>query len=410
MLFRRHAATANCNADDKTHGRLPRRSFVILTVVMAAVVIHGSLYPYDFDVPANGAGAFRTLVMSWREPPSSFGDLVANILLYGPFGLFGAMAMRAAKRPLVVMSLMGLGLSTVMELVQYYDAGRVTNASDVYLNTFGTFLGAGVGGMLKARSRFPLLQVLSARPMPALLLAAMLGYHLFPYVPTIDLHKYWTSLKPLILTPSIAAYPLFRYFALWLTAGYLVAALAPRRPAAAVAAFVGFVFGCKIVITSLVLSGPEVVGAGLAFAALLVLSNRGKAAALFTAVVLASVVVCERLEPFMFQPATAGFGWMPFRSFMGGSLSVNVPSFAEKFFLYGSLVWVLDKAGLGRLYATSLAALLLFVTSYLEIYLPGRSAEVTDAAIALLAAAIMTALDGWSRRESDAVTGHEVQL
>ncbi len=38
------------------------------------------------------------------------------------------------------------------------------------------------------------------------LLFAWVAWRLYPYVPTIDLHKYWNSLKPIVLYPEIGAY------------------------------------------------------------------------------------------------------------------------------------------------------------------------------------------------------------
>ena len=63
-------------------------------------------------------------------------------------------------------------------------------------------------------------------------------------------------------------------------------------------------------------------------------------------------------------------------------------SFLEKFFLYGAAIWLLTRAGLRLGTATLLIALTLFVTSQAERFLPGRSAEVTDAIMALLIGAI----------------------
>jgi hypothetical protein len=39
------------------------------------------------------------------------------------------------------------------------------------------------------------------------------------------------------------------------------------------------------------------------------------------------------------------FGWLPFLGFMHGSLEVNIMSFCEKAFLYGSLIWLLGRLG-----------------------------------------------------------------
>lgn len=371
------------------------RNFSVVTISIVAVIMHGSLYPYAFRVPPGNLGPVGTLIHSWAKPPTSFGDLVANILLYMPFGFFAMLALRPGpQRRLLLVTLTGLVLCTAIEITQFYDEGRVTNMSDVYLNTFGTWLG-GIGGTLvRSQSRWPLLRTLSAKPIPSLLLIAMLGYHLFPYVPTIDLHKYWDSLKPIVLYPSLAPYPIFRYFALWLTVSYLIAAAAGRRRSQLyIPFFIAFVFGAKIFIVTLELTAPEVIGAAVAVAAWVLALSRMRAAPLAVAAVLCTMVIALRLEPFDFHAATGQFGWLPFRSYLSGSLEVNIKSFFEKFFLYGSLVWISSEAGLRLWKATCIVATLLFVTSLAEIYLPGRSAEITDAVMTLITGAIIAMMN-----------------
>jgi VanZ family protein len=64
-------------------------------------------------------------------------------------------------------------------------------------------------------------------------------------------------------------------------------------------------------------------------------------------------------------------------------------SFLEKAFLYGALIWLLDKSGLRTGMSTILVAIMLFAASWAETYLPDRSAEITDALMALLIGVII---------------------
>jgi VanZ family protein len=370
------------------------RTLLLATVALIAVIVHGSLYPYQFRVPPGMAGPVETLLDSWAAPPSSYGDLVANLLLYVPLGFFGALAIRGGRAlRLCIMTLAGLVLCTGIELAQFYDIGRVTNMSDVYLNTSGTALGAIAALVLANAGRYLPATEIAVNPIPVLLLVAMLGYHLYPYVPTIDLHKYWRSVRPLILNPSLPPYPLLRYVALWLTTSYLIGAIAGfKHSRLLVLLFAACVFAGEILIENLVLSLPELVGAALAIGAWFVIGRSRRAAAPLAAVVLCAAIAVARLEPFNFEAPARDFGWLPFRSFLGGSLGINVASFLEKFFLYGSLVWLSIEVGLSSWLATVLVALFLFVTSVAETYLPGRSAEITDALMVLMIGLIMAAI------------------
>ena len=109
---------------------------------------------------------------------------------------------------------------------------------------------------------------------------------------------------------------------------------------------------------------------------------------------LTTAILALRLAPFQFTTHPVPFGWIPFRSFMQGSITVDVLSFLEKFFLYGSLIWLLTEARIRYPTAGCLVAAMLFATSYAERYLPNRSAEITDAVMALAICAIFRLLAG----------------
>jgi VanZ family protein len=367
------------------------RNCAIVTAIAAIVIVYGSLYPFDFSLPASGPGPFATLLNSWANRPSR-GDFLANILLYMPLGFFGTLSFSQRvgfwrRLPVVVAG--GALLSLTMELTQYYDVGRDTEATDLYANTIGTFIGASAAMLFSNRLSFPLLPEIIGRPVPALLIASWLGYRFYPYVPTIDLHKYWHALRPVILEPMPAPLPLYRHTSIWLALFALIEAIAGRRRSALLAPlFAAFVLSTRVLIISTFLSAVEVVGAVIAVCVwplLLVLNHRVRAALLF--LVLGSYVVLERLEPFQFGPYARPFGWIPFYSFMNGSVEIDALSFMEKSFLYGSLLFLFGRAGTRAGLAAALVAAMLFGTSWAETYLPDRSAEITDTVMTLMIAA-----------------------
>lgn len=365
----------------------PRSSgFVLATIVIVGIIIHGSLYPYDFYVPPGDGGALRALIDSWAVPPASFGDLISNILLYMPLGFFGVMSTRLAGwRRFWLVTLFGLVLCTSIELCQFYDRGRVDNFSDIYLNTGGAALGALGGLLFSSDLRWPFLAALVAKPFPTLLLAAMLGDRLYPYVPTIDLHKYWRAIQPLLHDHRLIPYDIARYVVMWLTIGYLLTEIwGQKRFFVVFAPLAGFVFTAKIVIHNGFVALPDLIGAAIVFGAWPLVSANRRRATVMTAILLGVIILALRLEPFQFQAEGGDFGWMPFRSFMYGSIDVGIRSFMEKFFLYGSMIWLLWASGLRLRASTVLVAASLFVTSVIELHLPDRSAEITDAVMAII--------------------------
>ena len=386
------------------------RNYAIVTGLVAMVIVYGSLYPFEFSVPADGSGPLGALLDSWADRPAA-GDFLANILLYMPLGFFGMLSfprnVRLALRLLLVVA-GGAVLSVAMELTQYYDVGRDTAATDLYANTIGTLIAAPVAIVFSGRVRFPLFHEIAARPLPVSLIAACVGYRLYPYVPTIDLHKYWHALRPVILDPIPAPVALYRHVAIWLTLFALIEAIFGRRRSAVLALlFAAFILCARVLIVSTMLGAAEVVGAAVAICLwrfLLAVGQRLRAGLL--CLVLGGYVVVDRLQPFDFEPFARPFGWVPFNGFMTGSIEIDVLSFLEKCFLYGSLLFLLGSAGMRLAPAAILVAGMLLATSWAETYLPGRSAEITDALMTVLIAAGF-ALIGDRRRGAVARTASD---
>jgi VanZ family protein len=351
-----------------------------------AMIIYGSLYPFAFRIPLRGLGPVETLLDTWDHMPGR-GDFISNILLYMPLGFFARQALRGKGILLQsgIVILAGTALSIAMELTQYYDAGRDTEATDVYANALGTILGVVSARVLGTDMiRWTFSRGTDDR-VPLMLLLVWLGYRLFPFLPVIDLHKYWHALKPVIEDPSITTYNLFRHTVVWLTAAILLEqVVGHRRSLAIFPALAGFVLFSRILIMSTVLSLGDILGAALATFLWFVLALSVRLRLSVITALLFFHVTIGRLDPFVFAEPTRDFGWIPFHSFMVGSIDIDVQSFFEKFFLYGSLLWLLGKAGFPLRVATPFVALMLLVTSWVEVYLPDRSAEVTDAIMALM--------------------------
>jgi VanZ family protein len=369
-----------------------------ILALVAIFIVYGSLYPFAFRARPGDAGSFRTLLGTWQEWDRR-GDLLSNILLYMPFGFLATHTLRgrtpAALRALLAV-LAGTALSASMELMQFYDEGRVSSMGDVYANAIGTAIGATISALLGASMRWPFVRELGANPDASLLLAMFLGYRLYPYVPVIDLHKYLRAIHGLLQQPIPQANDLARFAVTWLFIALVVEALYGLRrwfllfPALALG-----VFAARILIVDLTLTSADVAGAIVAFALWAGPLRRLAGRPSLLACLFAGLVAAQRLEPFTFTPiALRGFGWVPFWSLMNGSISVAMQAFFEKFYQYGGLIWLIRRCGVSLAGATALTAALLAATSYAELYLPGRSGEITDAAMAILIGAAFHLLRG----------------
>jgi VanZ family protein len=367
-----------------------RNTYAVLTLIVAGVLVYLELYPFSFRVPLHGTGAVRKLVESWTERPSR-GDFIANVLAYIPLGFCATKAIGFPRNLLgraILIVLAGSALSIAFELAQYFVDGRVTSAADVCANTLGVLFGAVAAAIWAKNANFALRIGIFSEPIPLLLIGAWTAYRTYPYVPTTDLHKFWEALKPIVLTPNLTFNDLWRHTTIWLVLfALLESILGRRRSVIGAVLFAVFLIGARILIVDRTLSMAEVAGAGLALCVWplgLLLPLRVRASLL--ALVFGGYIVVERLQPFLFEATPRGFGWLPFRSFMTGSLEIDLMAFLEKCFLYGSLLFLLIEAGWRLRNSALFIALALFATSWVETYLPGRSAEITDAVMVLLIA------------------------
>lgn len=360
-------------------------------LIIAGVIIYGSLSPLQFhNNPASG-GALRALIETWRTPTGR-GDLIANLLLYFPFGVFAVPSLRRLPKigRFVLVILAGSALSVSIELTQFYVVGRVTALADVYSDTAGVLLGAAVSSALFRRRPWTRIGTTELRPFVILLLSCWLGYKLFPYVPTIDLHKYWIAVKPLMVSPSLSALGLYRQTVIWLVAAMLLEALlgtVRSREALPILFLMALI--ARTLVVDAVLSPAEVLGGVIAVPVWSALLSRMRIGASLVAISFVGVVVIQALEPYHFSAAALPFGSVPFHGFMQGSVKVNVRSFFEKVFTYGALIWLITRAGCSLSAATGIGSVLVLGLRLSQVFLPGRSAEITDVIMLLILAVVM---------------------
>jgi VanZ family protein len=158
---------------------------------------------------------------------------------------------------------------------------------------------------------------------------------------------------------------------------------------------VAIVLAGRIVVVGKVLVAPELVAllACIPLAAVFVaIPDRRRIAML--AVLLAATIVMQGLEPFEILPQAREFSWVPFKNSLSDSLEVNYSVLLEKCFWYFSLVWLLARLGWGILGAALATAGLLGAIEVAQLWLPGRSAEITDPLLALIAGALLALLGG----------------
>jgi VanZ family protein len=355
-----------------------------LTLAILALIVYGSLFPFRFYDRGDLGDAVQYLLATspgWTDRS----DVLSNILLYLPLGLFGARALEnlSAGSRVALMAMVGGTLSVGIELTQFFDLSRASALSDVTAN----FAGA-VGGALIETAARAWLRRLEWRPFAIILIAAQLGAWLYPYVPSF--HALRSALDAVRHFDAIGIY---RQAVFWLAIAMLLEELiGAARAKHVLAAMAAFVILTRLAIPDAAVTGNDLSGALLGVLGwALVLSN-----VQFRAPIIAGLftlfVIVDGLRPFTFLPSAREFGWTPFLSFIEGPRGNGSRVFLEKTFTYGALLWLFIRSGLPWLPATVSATSLVFVLRMVQIRLPGRSAEITDVLMVLILAAVVKAL------------------
>jgi VanZ family protein len=342
--------------------------YAALSCFVAAIILLVSLYPFRFRAPS------APLQILWKSvgyamDPTDFG---ANVLLYLPIGFFATLSLPGRSRlvRIALPWLLGTVLSVVIELVQTFDGARAPNLWDCYSNSAGTFLGALAACTASLAAVFPSILVMCWAGF------RLISTHFFPAM----------SSEP---RPVQGAQFVFA----WLSIALLLESLTtPKRSRSLLALLFASVLAFEIWL------GPEFPLAEIAggFIALLVWSAflwRVSWRATAIAVLFALYISIDALRPFHFLVTPHRFGWMPFLSFIQSPRESLVSTTFMKVFMYGTLVWTAHRAGWTLVRATLVSTALVFAQRLFQVYLPGRTAEITDPLMVLLMGATLKLME-----------------
>lgn len=371
--------------------RTPRSSIPWLTAAVVALILYGSLYPFNLKPDAQGDLLAALSQLSWAR--AGRGDRISNVLLYLPLGfcLYLWLNERMRQGPSVTVAwVLGTLLSLGIEVAQVYVSKRVPSLADLALNSGGTLLGA-IGGMgwtaLSQLMHMPSRAEKQTRdPGAALLVGLWLAWRFAPFVPQFDLGKLKAALRPLF-NPEFDFVTVLIFLTCWLVVNQAVAALVsrPRRLETLLLLMAAVLIG-RLLVASQAFVPAELL-ALLLLLPMVVLMHRLRPRPRRASMVLAVValLVIEELAPFNFSPQ-AQFDFWPFLALVdsGWDLSIVdwVPVFG-KLFLYGALLWVVREWGASTNFAFGVMLTIASVVELLQIWLPGEHASITDPLLAL---------------------------
>lgn len=351
--------------------------------ITCILIVYGSLYPFDFSPPSRlGWQAFFSPLQIQRSRP----DIVSNIVLFIPLGLFAALGFGRQWGRVALFGILGALFAVALQLLQLYLPSRTAALTDAVWNFIGLSLGiagasfahkkispswSGTRHLAWARFSF---------------LALWLSAELLPFVPTLD----WQTLKDGI-KPQLVA-PRFHFDLVLLHAAGIAAAaeivvdqtgVTRTRLGIALAAI--FIFFAKIFVYGLGLDWSTLLGFGIGVATWLGLSRHAawfRRNAVFW-IVLGAITVATLLSGSdNIRPSRVN--WIPFAAMLQGSMLDNVRALAQSAFLIGALLWLGSHRN-DREWSIAVAlALWLSLLEIVEFFIGGHTADITKPLLAFL--------------------------
>ncbi|MBI5430611.1 MAG: VanZ family protein [Nitrosomonadales bacterium] len=337
-------------------------------------------------------------------------DIVQNVLVYAPLGLFAMIWLVGSMRflpALIITTLAGTTLSFIIENIQQFIPSRVASTSDLAMNLLGTLAGGTVAALF-TRETFSGAKLSELRnhwfrsgQLPNLGLISLALWTLSqtsPLVPSLDIAHLRHGLSLLfhsLKTPGGMVVPEMMSYALYIAGLGLLTSTIVHREKSALPPFLGlivFVLMSKVLVEGRQLSLEALTGAFIAVLMLIPLRLIAHSVKVVCVAGIFFIATGFALSELTAVPGAGSytFNWIPFSGQMSSLnglqniLDLFWPFFAIAYFTrHITPDYQRDIAApLGGVIVFSI----LFTLEWFQQYLPGRYGDITQ---------VMIGLSGW---------------
>jgi glycopeptide antibiotics resistance protein len=119
-------------------------------VIIALLIVYGSLYPFNFTKTAVTAGAIEAL-FNFDITKTALTDLIANIVLYIPFGIFvrAAFPKNDSAGQLLLFAIITFLFAYSIQALQLFTEDRLPWGGDAIWNMIGYVIGISIYASLR---------------------------------------------------------------------------------------------------------------------------------------------------------------------------------------------------------------------------------------------------------------------
>lgn len=310
--------------------------------------------------------------------------MIINVAIYVPVGISAFLAFRRFRYTGPV--ILGAILSGCIEMSQLFAPGRQCSTLDLMNNIAGSALGV-LAGMLFEKIAGPVRPGFAGyrAPDPSALasLFCWVASMLFPLFPVMHLAEWHHKLSAFVQGSPLAPIPLISAAATWIAIAFMVGAMRVRRIGLWLA-FSLLLIPAQFAIVTRQPLPADMIGAALGVVLFLATETIPSTIA-FAAWGFVAVLALRGLAPFHWEAHGQSFTWMPFAGFLHTDWQYAIQVILQKTFYYGAAIWMLRRAALQWLTAICIVFSVLTAIEILQTHLPGRTAEITDPLLAILA-------------------------
>ena len=366
-----------------------------LLFLTAALVLYGSLFPFEFAWPSGAPinQLFSFSIVDGRSP----GDILGNIVLFIPIGFLGAMlSMEGAGylKRLAMLFVGGLLLAGAAQVLQLFVPSRDPTFADIVWNMVGLTLGI-VGLRALSANKF-LAHFPSGLPsFPLALVMLWVLAEFIPLIPSIDFQQFKDSLKHFFFGGGLSiGRILLSGASVLLLAEALVRVLGMRRTQLwLIPILITGVF-LKVIVVAVYLDASVTLGWVVGALVWLIMVWSGvKDRLSLSALFLLVALIIGALEPFRFSFEPSRLNLLPFSSFLEGAMLANARELLTKFFLFSGLLWLAQSRVKNLISITIGLACIVFALELSQIYVEGRTASIDDALLVLFAGLVVAQWD-----------------
>ena len=204
------------------------------------------------------------------------------------------------------------------------------------------------------------------------------------------------TLRQLASSDSLSAVNVWVAAAEWVAAGLLIEAIAGRPRLGWLLAAMAYL-PMRLFMPDRGLSASEALGAALAVMVLIAWRKAAFRARAGAGMLLTAIALGE-LQPFHFSSQAQSFSWVPFGASLGLDWQPAATVLFHKTYDYGAAACLLALSGLSYRKAGAAIAAGLLLCETAQIWLPGRTPEITDPALALMLGFALSWLEARSPR------------